>query len=547
MRKRSSFRVMIDLLILARGELSDLVVAVIAGVVSFLSTVGMATSGAALIVRAAGLTDFSFRKIVYLMLFFTFLRGITRYLEQFLNHLVAFKVLRMLRDKVFAAVRKLAPAKIEGSNKGELISMITGDIELIEVFYAHTISPICIALICGSIYVLSIAFFSLPIALTSLASYLLMGILLPIVFSKWAKNTGFALRREIGGLNNIFLDLLRGITEIMQFAYRDKAVRIVEKTNKNLVTRQADLIEQLALLLGIEDAIAVLTTGAAVLLGISTGLEWHILLPISFGLFFSFPAIANVASLGNGLSQSLACGERVLNLLEEEPVVKEIKDGVNLNLEGNQADPIIEVRDLSFTYGDEPVLENFNLKISPGEVLGIQGESGCGKSTLLKLIMRFWSADKGEIIIGGLPIENINTHSLWSNIGYMTQNSEFFEGTIRDNLLIAKADATDAELKTALQKASIWDFTESLEHGLDSTLTELGDNFSAGERQRFGLARCFLEDSKILLLDEPTSNLDVLNENIILDALKQNQADKTVIMVSHRASSLKICDRIIQM
>lgn len=547
MRKRSSFRVMIDLLILARGELSDLVVAVIAGVISFLSTVGMATSGAALIVRAAGLTDFSFRKIVYLMLFFTFLRGITRYLEQFLNHLVAFKVLRMLRDKVFAAVRKLAPAKIEGSNKGELISMITGDIELIEVFYAHTISPICIALICGSIYVISTALFSLPIALTTLASYPLMGVLLPIVFSKWAKNTGFALRREIGGLNNIFLDLLRGITEIMQFAYRDKAVRIVEKTNKNLVTKQADLIEQLALLLGIEDAIAVLTTGAAVLLGISTGLEWHILLPISFGIFFSFPAIANVASLGNGLSQSLACGERVLNLLEEEPVVKEIKDGVNLNLEGNQADPIIEVRDLSFTYGDEPVLENFNLKIPPGEVLGIQGESGCGKSTLLKLIMRFWSADKGEIIIGGLPIENINTHSLWSNIGYMTQSSEFFEGTIRDNLLIAKADATDAELKTALQKASIWDFTESLEHGLDSTLTELGDNFSAGERQRFGLARCFLEDSKILLLDEPTSNLDVLNENIILDALKQNQADKTVIMVSHRASSLKICDRIIQM
>lgn len=204
MRKRSSFRVMIDLLILARGELSDLVVAVIAGVVSFLSTVGMATSGAALIVRAAGLTDFSFRKIVYLMLFFTFLRGITRYLEQFLNHLVAFKVLRMLRDKVFAAVRKLAPAKIEGSNKGELISMITGDIELIEVFYAHTISPICIALICGSIYVISTALFSLPIALTALTSYLLMGILLPIVFSKWAKNTGFALRREIGGLNNIF-------------------------------------------------------------------------------------------------------------------------------------------------------------------------------------------------------------------------------------------------------------------------------------------------------------------------------------------------------
>ncbi|NMA93837.1 MAG: ATP-binding cassette domain-containing protein [Clostridiales bacterium] len=547
MRKRSSLRIMLDLIHLAKGELSDLVVAIIAGIISFLSTVGIAISGALLIVQLAWRIDLSFKKIILMMAIFVFFRGLTRYLEQFLNHLVAFKVLRMLRDKVFAAIRRLAPAKIEGSNKGELISMITGDIELIEVFYAHTISPICIAVVCGTIYIVSIARFSPPIALTTLLSYLLMGTVLPVLFSKWAKNTGYVLRKEIGGLNNIFLDLLRGITEIMQFSYRDKAIKVVEKSNTSLITRQAQLIEQLALLLGIEDAIAVLTSGIAVLIGMRTGLSWHILLPIAFGIFFSFPAIANVASLGNGLSQSLACGERVLNLLEEEPVVKEIKNGVDLNLQDNKADSIIEIENLSFAYGEQAILKDFNLKIAPGEILGIQGESGCGKSTLLKLIMRFWSADMGEIRLCGVPIENINTQSLWNNIGYMTQNTEFFEGTIRDNLLIAKPNASDGKMKAALEKASILDFVESLEHGMDTRLTELGDNFSAGERQRFGLARCFLEDAGILLLDEPTSNLDVLNENIILSALKEYQAGRTIIMVSHRESSLKICDRIIQM
>lgn len=547
MRKRSSLHIMLDLIHLAKGELSDLVVAIIAGIISFLSTVGIAVSGALLIVQLTGLVDLSFKKIILMMAIFVFFRGVTRYLEQFLNHLVAFKVLRMLRDKVFAAIRRLAPARIEGSSKGELISMITGDIELIEVFYAHTISPICIAIICGNIYVVAIAIFSPAIALFTLLSYLFMGTALPVLFSRWAKNTGYVLRKEIGGLNNIFLDLLRGITEIMQFAYRDKAIKVVEKSNKSLITRQAQLIEQLALLLGIEDAIAVLTSGIAVLIGLRTGLSWHILLPITFGIFFSFPAIANVASLGNGLSQSLACGERVLNLLEEEAVVEEIKDGVDLNLQNSEADSIIEIENLSFAYGEQAILKDFNLKISPDEILGIQGESGCGKSTLLKLIMRFWSADRGEIRVCGVPIEKINTQSLWNNIGYMTQSTEFFEGTIRDNLLIAKPDATDEEMKAALEKASILDFVESLEHGMDTRLTELGDNFSAGERQRFGLARCFLEDAGILLLDEPTSNLDVLNENIILSALKEYQAGRTIIMVSHRESSLKICDRIIQM
>ena len=453
----------------------------------------------------------------------------------------------MLRDKVFAAVRKLAPAKIEVSDKGELISMITGDIELIEVFYAHTISPISIAINCGSIYLVLISIFSPIIALITLLAYLIMGVGLPLIFSKWAKNTGRALRQEIGSLNNIFLDILRGITEIMQFAYHDKAIRLVQKSNQSLVKKQANLIEQLALLLALEDTIVVLTTGIVVLIGIKTGLAWSILLPLTFGIFSVFPWHCQCGVSGNGLSQSLACGERVLNLLEEEPVANEVTDGVDLNLVNELADPIIKIDNLTFAYDEQPVLQNFNLEISSGEVLGIRGESGCGKSTLLKLVMCFWPVYQGEILVAGHPVEEINTQSLWHNISYMTQSTEFFEGTIRDNLLIAKPHATDQELKDALRKASILEFVESLPNGLDTALTELGDNFSAGERQRFGLARCFLEDTKILLLDEPTSNLDVLNENIILNALKRNQADKTIIMVSHRTSSFKICDRIIQM
>jgi ATP-binding cassette subfamily C protein len=233
--------------------------------------------------------------------------------------------------------------------------------------------------------------------------------------------------------------------------------------------------------------------------------------------------------------------------LEEEPIAEEVKNGIDLNLEDKTADPLIKIRQLSFSYGDQPVLDNFDLDVLRGEIVGIQGESGCGKSTLINLIMYFRPADKGEILIAGHPIQNINTQSLWGNISYMTQNTEFFEGTIRDNLLIAKPNATDDELRHALRQASILDFVENVRHGLDTALTELGDNFSAGERQRFGLARCFLENTRILLLDEPTSNLDVLNENIILDALKRNKQDKTILLISHRESSLKICDRIIQM
>ncbi len=546
MKKRSSLKIMLDLMILAKVHTRDLVTATLAGVISFFSSTGIAVLAALLIVSVGGFIDVPFSKIIMWMAVLAFIRGITRYLEQYMNHLVAFRVLSTLRDKVFSAVRKLAPAKIEGSNKGSLISMITSDIELIEVFYAHTISPISIAIICGITYIVLIALYSPAIALVTLISYLIMGVGLPILFSKWSKNIGRILRRKIGGLNNIFLDLLRGITEIMQFAYRKRAIRVIEKTNKSLVEHQAVLIEQLALLLALEDVIVVLTICAVILIGIWTGLAPAILLPLTFGIFFSFPAIANVASLGNGLSQSLSCGERVLNLLEEKPVADEVTNGIELNLE-RATDPLIVVNDLSFSYGDQLVLENFNLKVAQGEFLGIRGESGCGKSTLLKLMMYFWSLESGEIFILGHSVQKINTQSLWHNISYMTQHTEFFEGTIRDNLLIAKPNSTEAELREALDKAAILDFVDNLEHGLDTTLTELGDNFSAGERQRFGLARCFLKDTKIMLLDEPTSNLDTLNENIILDALKRNSDGKTVILVSHRESCFKICDRVINM
>ena len=537
---------MLDLMILAKVHIHDLLIATLSGVISFFSSTGIAVLAALLVVRLGGFINVPFYKITISMAILACVRGLTRYLEQYMNHLVAFRVLCTLRDKVFAAVRRLAPAKIEGSNKGALISMITSDIELIEVFYAHTISPISIAIICGITYVVLISLYSPAVALVTSISYLIMGIGLPILFSKWSKKIGRALRREIGSLNNIFLDLLRGITEIMQFSYRKRAIRVVEKTNKSLVDHQAVLIEQLALLLALEDVIVILTTGAVILTGILTGLSPSVLLPLAFGVFFSFPAIANVASLGNGLSQSLSCGERVLNLLEEKPVADEVTDGIDLNLE-DSSNPLIVIKDLSFSYGDQPVLEDFNLEVAQGEILGIQGESGCGKSTLLKLIMYFWPLKIGEIHISGHPVHKITTQSLWRNISYMTQSTEFFEGTIRDNLLIAKPDSTEEELREALDKAAILDFVDNLEHGLDTTLTELGDNFSAGERQRFGLARCFLKDTKILLLDEPTSNLDTLNENIILDALKRNSDGKTVLLVSHRDSCFKICDRVIRM
>lgn len=547
-RKRSGFTIMTSLIGVIKPLRKYMAIAITAGTLSFLFYTAISVLAAKLLFTYVQ-THTGSRSMVWLMLAFVLLRGLFRYVEQYMNHLIAFKVLALLRHKVFAAIRRLAPAKIESMNKGDLISMISGDMELLEVFYAHTISPLCIATITSIVYLSYVAQIFPLAAIVLFCGYVLIGIVLPIIFANYANANALAIRKNIAKINSSFLDLLRGLSEIISFAYQKKAINTVEATNSNLKHNQDTLIKQLALLLALIDVSELFITALVIVVGILAKASSYTILISAVVSYFSFGAVRAVAMLGNGLAQTLACGDRILDILEEKPIVEEISNKNNLKLKNIQyeAADFIKIENVTFAYNEKKVLENFNLDIKKGEIVGIQGPSGCGKSTLLKLLMHFWNLDGGSIKITGTNILDINTKSLLSNISYMTQTTEFFEGSIRNNLLIAKQDASDEEIKAALEKASIWDYVERLEDGLDTFIKELGNNFSGGERQRIGLARCFLKDAEILLLDEPTSNLDALNESIILRAIKNNMHEKTIILVSHRTSTLRICDRIIKL
>ncbi len=546
--KRKGLKVISKLVKVVKPLSKYMAVAVLAGCISFLFYTAIGVLGARLIIEyVEGGSKAAF--IMKIMAGAVILRGLFRYLEQYMNHLIAFRVLALLRNRVFAAVRRLAPAKIEMMNKGDLISAISSDMELLEVFYAHTISPVCIAIITSLVYALALGQISPLAAIVMLVGHIAIAVVLPMVFSSLAGDAAAETRRSLAGISNSFLDLLRGIAEIISFAYQKRAVKKVNALNAKLKTNQDRLIRQLAVLLALEDMLEVFVTVAVfVVLAKSGAVGSDILLAASL-TYFSFGAVRAVSLLGNGLAQTLASADRVMSILEEKPMVEEItnKGYLSKNAIASYEADIIEVNGISFAYKSEKILDNFSLRVKNHEFIGIQGPSGCGKSTMLKLIMHFWNLDSGEIKIAGKNILDINTASLYEKLSYMTQTSEFFEGSIRDNLLIAKPDATDEELKEALRKASILDYVSSLKDGLDTYIKELGENFSGGEQQRLGIARCFLKDAEIYLFDEPTSNLDALNESIILNSIKKYMKDKTIIMVSHRDSTLRICDNVIKM
>ena len=545
--KKSSIKVVSKLLKVVKPLSKSMAIAVLAGSISFLFYTGIAVLGAKLILEYIE-SGTQIASIMKMMIAAVILRGLFRYLEQYMNHLIAFKVLALLRNKVFAAIRRLAPAKVEMMNKGDLISAITSDMELLEVFYAHTISPVCIAIITTVIYTIFLGQISLLAAAVMLLGHIAIGIVLPMIFSSLASDAATKTRASLAGINMSFLDLLRGVSEIISFAYQKLAIKKVNTLNARLKMNQDKLIRQLAILLALEDLLEVLVTAAVFLVLSISGASGASILLAATLTYFSFGAVRAVSLLGNGLSQTLASANRIMSILEEKPMIDDVVDKEDLSeallasYEGN----IIEIDGISFAYKNEKILDKFSLNIKNHEFLGIQGPSGCGKSTLLKLIMHFWKLDGGEIKILGKNIMDINTKSLYENLGYMTQKSEFFEGSIRSNLLIAKPDASEEELKDALNKAAILDYVNSLKDGVDTHIKELGDNFSGGEQQRLGLARCFLKDASIYLFDEPTSNLDALNESIILNSIKKHMKDKTIIMVSHRDSTLRICDRIVQ-
>ncbi len=534
-------RPLFKMLGLVRPLTLHMISAVILGVIGHL----MATAISVLAIYAliAISNGSSFMSLMIAMIIVALARGILRYGEQNLNHYIAFKLLALIRHKIFYKLRTLAPSKLDTKGKGDLINLITTDIELLEVFFAHTISPVLIAIIFDLCIVIFITMQNIYLGLISLSAYITIGIILPLITNKRSDQEALYYRQESGELSSFILETLRGIREIDAFAYDDERIKELEQMSTELkahekklkdITRSNKSLVTFAIMFF---DVAILVCGT--LLSITSGMEATIVLVTTVTLMSAFGPTVAIADLSSTLQNTMAAAKRVEDLLEEEPLIKEVTDVKKTYFDD------ISITDLSFSYEKEKIFEHLDLKIKKGEIVGIRGKSGIGKSTLLKLIMRFYDPDSGHIYIKDKDLKEVATHDLRVMSAYMTQDADLFHDSIINNLKIAKADASDEEVIEASKKAQIHELIMSLPDGYKTKISELGSSLSSGERQRLNLARIFLHQSDLILLDEPTSNLDSLSEGMILRALKEEAIDKTIVIVSHRDRSLRIADRII--
>lgn len=543
--RRSGASIMASLILLLGSLAYIMLLAVINGSLGFICAMGVPLFGAVGIAKAIGEPiALSYGGIIALAIGCGVLRGLLRYLEQYGNHYIAFRLLAVLRDKIFAALRTLCPAKLEGKQKGSIIAMITSDIETLEVFYAHTISPICIAVVVSlTVFLFVGTVSSWYLALIALTGYLAVGIVVPMISSGKLKASGVRYRAEFASFNAYFMDSIKGIKDIVlnnageqrkaEVNQRSEVLLGETKKMKHDITKAAAITELTVSLF----ILAALATG---ILLVSNGmLSMGRMIIGVVAVFGSFGPVIAISALPGNLTQTFASGDRVLDLLTEKPAVTPIEDGKTFDYQD------LKVTDLSFSYdGQTQILSDVCMYAKKGEIIGIIGESGCGKSTFLKLLLRFWQKNNGEIAYNGMDIEQIDSENLLKNVTMVSQVTYLFDETIADNLRIAKSDAVQEELEAACRMASVHDFIMTLPDGYNTRVGALGDNLSAGEKQRIGLARAFLRGSDLILLDEPTSNVDSINEGIILKALREQKNKKSIILVSHRESTMAVADRM---
>jgi ATP-binding cassette subfamily C protein len=522
-----------------RGKMA---LAVSIGTLGHLCTIFIPVFGGYVLLDALGVaTPFPLRAGLVCIGAFAALRSVFRYLEQRLNHDIAFRLLALIRDKVFSALRTLAPAKLEGKDKGNLISVITTDIELLEVFFAHTISPVLISIVVSAAMCVFLGMLHPLLALVAACAYLCVGLLLPKIASAGNSAAGQAYRRDFGELNSYLFDSLRGVDQSIQYGAGAERLDRLNEMTENLSRRQKQLKSKEAKGLGLKNAAILLFS--ALMLATGMGLYGRGLLGAGAALLSviamlgSFAPVSAVADLSSGLVQTFASARRVFRLLDETPAVAEVKGGADVAFSGMRCENV------SFAYGEEAVLRDFSLSVEQNKIIGVTGRSGSGKSTLLKLLMRFWDADAGAVTMSGVDVRGVNTDCLRGLQSYMTQETQLFNDTLLGNLRVAKPDATAAEVEAACRKAAIHDFIAGLPEGYETQAGELGERLSSGERQRIGLARAFLHDAPLILLDEPTSNLDSLNEAAILRSLCEGGGDKTVVLVSHRKSTMRVAGK----
>ena len=572
-KRRSAIQIMGSLIGLVKPLLHIMLAAIILGTLGYLCAIfltilagqvivhGLLTGVAGMIVpvEKMWLVFTPVKTIITIMIVIAVLRGILHYVEQYCNHFIAFKLLAIIRHKVFASLRKLCPAKLEGRDKGNLISIITTDIELLEVFYAHTISPIAIATLTSIIMVIFIGRYHWLAGLLALTAYLIVGVAIPMWNGKRGSQKGMEFRTSFGELNSFVLDSLRGLDETIQYGQGEKRKKQMSERSKNLAGMQESLSKMEGSQRSFTNMVILLASFGMLALTIwlydKGAMGFEGILTCTIAMMGSFGPVVALSSLSNNLNQTLASGERVLSLLEETPLVEEIPGDVETSADQSEnseesADHAFagaEAENVTFAYGAETILDNYSLKLQPGKITGIHGASGSGKSTLLKLLMRFWDVQEGSVSVDGADVREIPTKHLRDMESYVTQETHLFHDSIANNIAIAKPGATREEIMEAAKKASIHDFIMTLPKGYDTEVGELGDTLSGGEKQRIGIARAFLHDAPMILMDEPTSNLDSLNEGIILKSLKESARKKTVVLVSHRVSTMNVADVVYEM
>lgn len=542
-QRRSSIKIMGKMIGLVKPLAHIMIAAVLLGSLGYLCAISLTiTAGHSVLLAMKGQPV---TKYLIILVVLAVMRGILHYAEQYCNHFIAFKLLAIIRHQVFAVLRKLCPAKLDGREKGNLISIITTDIELLEVFYAHTISPIMIAILTSLIMVVFIGRFHVYAGIFAVCSYLLVGCVIPLRNGSKGGQKGMEFRSGFGKLNSFVLESLRGIDETIQYGQGKKRKAQISEKSIELGKMQKDLNRMEATQRAVTDLVILCCSFGMFFLMYhlyqAGNVTFDAMLLVTIAMMGSFGPVTALSSLSNNLNQTLASGERVLSLLEEEPMVEELEGEVALSFEG------ASVEDVTFAYNEEIILKDCNINMKQGKVIGICGKSGCGKSTLLKLLMRFWDVNKGNIKISEENVKEIPTKTLRNIQSYVTQETELFHDSIANNIAIGKQGAAREEIIKAAKKASIHDMIMSLPNGYDTEVGELGDTLSGGEKQRIGIARAFLHDSPMLLLDEPTSNLDSLNEGIILKSLKEESRGRTVVLVSHRESTMGIADEVYHM
>lgn len=533
--KRSGFHIMARLIGMVRPLMGYMILAITMGLIGHLCAAFITVFGGYAILQV--MRDGNLNVLFGSVLVFALVRGFLRYAEQSCNHFIAFKLLALIRDRVFGALRRLCPAKLEGRDKGDLISVITSDIELLEVFYAHTISPIAIAFLFTIVMVCYIGSYHVGLGLLALAAYVTVGVVIPLITSRLSGDDGIRFRTKSGALSGFVLDSLRGLNETIQYGQGKKRMGEMNRRTDDLSAEEARMKRTAGRNTAVTNTVILIFDLAMLFLSAKlVGFEGCLITTLA--LMSSFGPVVALAALGATLQNTFAAGNRVLDILDESPVVEEVTGNEEVDFHGASA------KSVTFSYDAEIILDDFSVDIPENQIIGINGRSGSGKSTLLKLFMRFWQVQQGEVNISGRSVDEINTTDLRNMESFVTQETHLFHDSIRNNLRIAKLDATDEEIIAACRKASVHDFIMSLPKGYDTEVGELGDTLSGGERQRLGLARAFLHDAPFMLLDEPTSNLDSLNEAVILKSLHEECNDKTVVLVSHRKSTMGIADRV---